>query len=438
MADNVTLDAGSGGDSIAADEISSVKYQRVKITLGADGTNDGDVSSANPIPITNAALTELAAAIDTQVQVDVVESALPTGAATAAKQPSLGTAGTASADVITVQGVTSMTPLQVGDNSGSLTVDNGGTFAVQVDGTALTRLTDIETNTDSNAVVGNGAAATAQRVTLANDSTGVIATVGAVTSVTNPVAVTQSGTWDEVGINDSGNSITVDAPVGTPVFVRLSDGSSAIATLPVSLASVPSHAVTNAGTFAVQESGGALTALQIMDDWDNAASDGASVSGDVAHDSADAGEPIKVGAKATTALSGLTLVADADRTNLFAGVDGVQIIRQDCNLEDIVTATPVAITDGSSTSVISAQGSGVKFYLTEITIANSSSSNVTVDLRDGTAGSVKWTFPVPANGGVVKTFKVPLPFSANTAMAADPSAAASTITVSALGFKSKV
>lgn len=47
---------------------------------------------------------------------------LPTGAATAAKQPALGTAGTASADVLTVQGIASMTPLRV---------DNGGTFAVQ-------------------------------------------------------------------------------------------------------------------------------------------------------------------------------------------------------------------------------------------------------------------------------------------------------------------
>lgn len=103
----------------------------------------------------------------------------------------------------------------------------------------------------------------------------------------SPIAVTQSGTWDEVGINDSGNSITVDAPVGTPVFVRLSDGGSAILTLPVSLASVPSHAVTNAGTFAVQvdntvtvashavtnagtfvvqENGAALTSLQLIDD----------------------------------------------------------------------------------------------------------------------------------------------------------------------------
>jgi len=38
---------------------------------------------------------------------------LPTGAATSAKQPALGTAGTPSADVITVQGAASMTPLTI-------------------------------------------------------------------------------------------------------------------------------------------------------------------------------------------------------------------------------------------------------------------------------------------------------------------------------------
>lgn len=42
---------------------------------------------------------------------------LPSGAATAAKQPALGTAGTASTDVLSVQGITSMTPLKV-DGSG--------------------------------------------------------------------------------------------------------------------------------------------------------------------------------------------------------------------------------------------------------------------------------------------------------------------------------
>ena len=47
------------------------------------------------------------------VQSDVVSSVLPTGAATAAKQPALGVAGTPSADVISVQGVASMTALKV-------------------------------------------------------------------------------------------------------------------------------------------------------------------------------------------------------------------------------------------------------------------------------------------------------------------------------------
>jgi hypothetical protein len=148
MADDVTLNAGSGGDVIAADDILSVKYQRVKITLGANNTNDGDVASGNPMPvtgtitavtaITNAlpagtnAIGKLAANSGVDIgDVDVTSCALPTGAATAAKQPALGTAGTASTDVISVQGIASMTPIQVGDNSSSLTVDNAGTFAVQ-------------------------------------------------------------------------------------------------------------------------------------------------------------------------------------------------------------------------------------------------------------------------------------------------------------------
>ena len=52
MADNTVLNAGSGGDSIATDDIAGVKFQRVKITLGNDGVNNGDVSTSNPVPIT--------------------------------------------------------------------------------------------------------------------------------------------------------------------------------------------------------------------------------------------------------------------------------------------------------------------------------------------------------------------------------------------------
>ena len=51
MADNTTLNAGTGGDVIGADDISSVKYQRVKLIHGVDGTNDGDVATTNPLPV---------------------------------------------------------------------------------------------------------------------------------------------------------------------------------------------------------------------------------------------------------------------------------------------------------------------------------------------------------------------------------------------------
>lgn len=67
-----------------------------------------------------------------------------------------------------------------------------------------------------------------------------------------------------IAVTDNAGSLTIDAPVGTPAFVRLSDGTSAITTLPVSLASVPSHAVTNAGTFAVQVSSAIPTGANVI------------------------------------------------------------------------------------------------------------------------------------------------------------------------------
>jgi len=160
----------------------------------------------------------------------------------------------------------------------------------------------------------------------------------------------------------------------------------------------------------------------------------------VAHDGVDSGNPIKQGFKATTSLTGLTLVADADRTNGFAGVDGVQIVRPNCNLEDVVQERATN-TDGASTAFVSglaAPGAGKRLWIKNIDISNSSASFCTVDIRDGAAGSVLWTFPVPATGGVVKTFDPPLKCTANTALAYDASAATSTISISANGFTSKI
>jgi hypothetical protein len=39
--DNTTLNPGTAGDVIASDDIGGVKFQRVKLIHGADGTNLG-------------------------------------------------------------------------------------------------------------------------------------------------------------------------------------------------------------------------------------------------------------------------------------------------------------------------------------------------------------------------------------------------------------
>lgn len=50
MADNITLNPGIGGQSVATDDIGA-HYQRSKLIHGKDGTNDGDVSKTNPFPV---------------------------------------------------------------------------------------------------------------------------------------------------------------------------------------------------------------------------------------------------------------------------------------------------------------------------------------------------------------------------------------------------
>lgn len=50
MAENTTLNPGTGGDIIATDDIGGVKHQRVKVQYGDNGSAT-DVSAANPLPI---------------------------------------------------------------------------------------------------------------------------------------------------------------------------------------------------------------------------------------------------------------------------------------------------------------------------------------------------------------------------------------------------
>ena len=98
---------------------------------------------------------------------------------------------------------------------------------------------------------------------------------------------------------------------------------SAITTLPVSLASVPSHAVTNAGTFAVQ------------------------AAGDVAHDAADSGSPVKIGGYAAS--SAPTAVSVADRVNGWFGLNGQQVVAAGISNTNHTGANALGMIDTSGT-----------------------------------------------------------------------------------------
>lgn len=104
------------------------------------------------------------------------------------------------------------------------------------------------------------------------------------------------------------------------------------------------------------------------------------------------------------------------------------------NLDDLVSGN-ASNTDGSSTSVIAAQGSGVRTYVSTIIVTNTSSTNGYVEIKDGS--TVKLTIPIPANGGAVVELADPLRGSADTAWNYDPSAALTTTYCSMVGFTSR-
>ena len=168
MANDVVANAGLGGATFNATDCTTFTALSTGglipgaiLYVGAtSGTEPTGVTDAHPLPVTvrSSSGTEV-----TTFPISAASLPLPSGAATAAKQPALGTAGTASADVVTIQGIASGTVVPISDGGGSITVDgtiaatqsgtwtvtgaggsfpvtNAGTFATQVDGAALTAL----------------------------------------------------------------------------------------------------------------------------------------------------------------------------------------------------------------------------------------------------------------------------------------------------------
>jgi hypothetical protein len=278
--DNVAITAGVG-TSIATDEVSGVHYQKVKLAFGAsDAATLVSGSDGLPVNVLNASVAITAAALP-----------LPSGAATAANQATeiahLSTLAGAVAGgavvvadgggALTVDGTVGVTgTVAVSDGSGSLTVDNGGTFAVQASqtGTWAVRSQDGSGNALSSRATGSsrplevaildasgnqvtsfgGSGGTASNFGSAVPSTGTAAGYSDGTNMQSPRvfdADSGGGTQYVLGVSLRKAASGGSAELGTSTDPIRIDPTGAT-TQPVSLASVPSHAVTNAGTFAVQ------------------------------------------------------------------------------------------------------------------------------------------------------------------------------------------
>jgi len=174
---------------------------------------------------------------------------LPTGAATSALQTQPGV------DIgdVTINNAAGASAVNIQDGGNTITVDGtvtanlaAGTNNIgDVDVLTLpsipagtNNIGDVDIITMPNIVIGSGTVTTVSTVTNLSQlgGTAISMNTGVRDAGTQRVTI---ATNDAVPVTDNGSSLTVDAPVGTPVYVRLSDGAAAITTLPVSIATAP-------------------------------------------------------------------------------------------------------------------------------------------------------------------------------------------------------
>jgi hypothetical protein len=160
-------------------------------------------------------------------------------------------------------------------------------------------------------------------------------------------------------------------------------------------------------------------------------------SGGVAHDAADSGNPTKVGGRARS--SEISAVASNDRSDLITDLVGKLIVLPYANPENFVSgAITSAMTGTTSTSLIAAPASGLRNYITQITVSNSHATVGTdIVIQDGSGGTTLYVIPAGVTyGGATLTFPTPLrqPTTATAIYCANVTTGSST-KVSASGYK---
>jgi hypothetical protein len=115
--------------------------------------------------------------------------------------------------------------------------------------------------------------------------------------------------------------------------------------------------------------------------------------GDVAHDSADSGNPIKIGGKARQ--TNPTAVADGDRVDAMFDDVGrqVTILGQ---VRDLIGDQTTTITSSTSETTIATAVASTFLDIVSLMVANTSATATRIDFRDSTGGSVRFSMYIPA------------------------------------------
>jgi hypothetical protein len=170
---------------------------------------------------------------------------------------------------------------------------------------------------------------------------------------------------------------------------------------------------------------------------DLAGNNDVTVTGGNAHDGTTLGNPVLGGARATNSVEGVTQVANGDLTHIQADLNGVTITRPHTTLEEIIVEDNSATTTASTALTnFGVGGANIHNYITTISVANTSATDVYVELEDGSGGTTFFIIMAPAGGGATISFPVPLKQpTANTGLFTALSGAASTVYVSTVGFQ---
>lgn len=157
------------------------------------------------------------------------------------------------------------------------------------------------------------------------------------------------------------------------------------------------------------------------------------VVGNVAHDSADSGNPIKMGAR--TRASDITPVNENDRADIFATLLGKLLVHP--------YALPANFVKGSAnsaltadTEVIAAPGSGLRLYITTLIVTNTHASQGTkVQIKSGTTATGYPRIQASSGGGgAALTLPTPLRLGANEALQFANATSGADVDVSAIGY----